>query len=276
VTTLGIIGFGNFGRFMVQHLRPRFSIRVHDRLDVADEAAQLGVKSAPLPEVAASEVVVLAVPVQNMDEVLRELRGVPRLPELVMDVGSVKVKPLDLMSRYLPRRVQIVGTHPMFGPQSGRHGIAGLKIVLCPLRTRRLSRIRDFLGRELRLEVMEMSPEVHDSEMAYIQGLTHWIAKALREIKLPDLGLATPAYRHLLKIEENLREDSAALFRTIQSENPFAAAARAELLVKLREIEREVTALGGDGELELQDAGDESAPSGPPRRRVSGRRRSAR
>jgi prephenate dehydrogenase len=273
MTTLGIVGFGNFGRFMVNHLRSRFVIRVHDRLDVADEAAQLGVKSAPLPEVAASEILVLAVPVQNMEQVLRDLRGVPRLPELVMDVGSVKVKPLDLMARYLPKRVDIVGTHPMFGPQSGRHGIAGLKVVLCPLRTRRIARIRDFLAREMRLEVLEMTPEKHDSEMAYIQGLTHWMAKALREIKLPDLGLATPAYHHLLKIEENLREDSAALFRTIQAENPFAAKARAELMAKLREIEDEIAALVAG----VEDAAEgpaEEEPARAPRQRAVRRRRS--
>jgi prephenate dehydrogenase len=257
MTTLGIVGFGNFGRFMANHLRTRFTIRVHDRLDIADEAAQLGVKSAPLPEVAASEILVLAVPVQNMEEVLRDLRGVHRHPELVMDVGSVKVKPLDLMARHLPRRVEIVGTHPMFGPQSGRHGIAGLKIVLCPLRTQRLARIRDFLAREMRLEVLEMTPEKHDSEMAYIQGLTHWMAKALREIKLPDLSLATSAYQHLLKIEENLRDDSAALFRTIQAENPFVAGARAELMAKLREIDREIAALTAS-RVEAEDADEET------------------
>jgi prephenate dehydrogenase len=272
VTTLGIVGFGNFGRFMASHLHGRFNVRVHDRLDIADEASQLGVKSAPLPEVAASEILVIAVPVQNMEEVLVGLRGLPRLPELVMDVGSVKVKPLDLMARHLPKRVEIVGTHPMFGPQSGRHGIAGLKMVLCPLRTRRLARIRDFLSRELRLEVLEMSPEKHDSEMAYIQGLTHWIAKALREIKLPDLSLATSAYQHLLKIEENLRDDSAALFRTIQAENPFAAGARAELLERLRELDREIAALTAAVAEAEAEAGDESylrAPTPAVRRRRS-------
>jgi prephenate dehydrogenase len=272
MTTLGIVGFGNFGRFMCTHLRSRFNIRVHDRLDVADEAAQLGVKSAPLPEVAASEILVLAVPVQNLEEVLRDLRGVPRLPEVVMDVGSVKVKPLDLMARYLPKRVEIIGTHPMFGPQSGRHGIAGLKVVLCPLRTRRLARVRDFLAREMRLEVLEMSPEKHDSEMAYIQGLTHWMARALREIKLPDLGLATPAYHHLLKIEENLREDSSALFRTIQAENPFAAKARAELMAKLREIEDEIAALVAD--VSEADGPAEEDVAGAPRQGAVRRRRS--
>jgi prephenate dehydrogenase len=161
----------------------------------------------------------------------------------------------------------------MFGPQSGRHGIAGLKVVLCPLRTGRLARIRDFLARELRLEVLEMSPEKHDSEMAYIQGLTHWMAKALREIKLPDLGLATPAYHHLLKIEENLREDSAALFRTIQAENPFAAKARAELMAKLREIEGEIAALIEPSELEGAE-GDGLQHEYAPPARVERRRRS--
>ena len=275
MTTLGIVGFGNFGRFMCNHLRARFNIRVHDRLDVEDEAAQLGVRSAPLREVAASEILIVAVPVQNMEDVLRELRGQPRLPELVMDVGSVKVKPLDLMARYLPKRVDIVGTHPMFGPQSGRHGIAGLKVVLCPLRTKRLARIRDFLTRELRLEVLEMSPEKHDSEMAYIQGLTHWMAKALREIKLPDLGLATPAYQHLLKIEENLRDDSSALFRTIQAENPFASKARSELMAKLREIDRDIVQLAQAAAAAQADKEADDRPVAAPARRRRSVKKSA-
>ncbi|MEE2777219.1 MAG: prephenate dehydrogenase [Acidobacteriota bacterium] len=238
--SLGIVGFGSFGRFMTEHLRAHFDIVVHDRRDVAARAAELGVRSGSLVETAACEVVVLAVPVQDMEGVLTELGGLARLPGLVLDVGSVKTRPLELMPRLLPDSVEIVGTHPMFGPQSGRDGIGGLKIVVCPLRTTRLGSIRDFLADELGLEVIEMSPSDHDREMAYIQGLTHWIAKALREIKLPDLGLATPAYRHLLKIEEILREASSALFRTIHNENPFSEAARAELLLRLREIEAEV------------------------------------
>jgi len=83
-----------------------------------------------------------------------------------------------------------------------------------------------------------MAAADHDREMAYIQGLTHWIAKALREIRLPNLHLATPAYRHLLMIEEILRDDSLELFRTIQRENRFAHEARTELHSRLLEIEQ--------------------------------------
>jgi hypothetical protein len=97
------------------------------------------------------------------------------------------------------------------------------------------------------------------------------MAKALREIKLPDLGLATPAYQHLLKIEENLRDDSAALFRTIQAENPFASKARSELMAKLREIDRDITELAmaaAAAEDEVADA-DERPIAAPVRRRRS-------
>ncbi len=235
---LGILGFGSFGEFAAQHLRSHFEVTVYDRRDASVRAREAGVAAASFVDVVASEVLVVAVPVQDMEDVLRRVAGCPRLPEIVVDVASVKVKPLDLMARLLPSSIEVVGSHPMFGPQSGRDGIANLKVVLCPLRTTRLEKIRSFLRDRLSLKVLEMTPEAHDGEMAYIQGLTHWIAKAIREIKLPDLDLSTPAYRHLIKIEEILRDDSDALFRTIQAENPYASSARRELLEKLREIEK--------------------------------------
>ncbi len=128
----------------------------------------------------------------------------------------------------------------MLGPQSGRDGIRGLKVVVCAHRTTCLDRVLSLLQEDLGLRVLEMTPEAHDAEMAYVQGLTHWIAKALREIKLPNLDLSTPAYRHLLAIEAILREDSDALFRTIQAENPFAAQARRDLVAKLRDIAADI------------------------------------
>lgn len=137
----------------------------------------------------------------------------------------------------------------MFGPQSGKHGITGLKVVLCPVRGR--SGLRHFLETVLALEVLEMTAEEHDRQMAYIQGLTHWVARALREIHMPDLQLATPAYRHLLSIEEILRQDTDALFLTIQRENPFASEARDELRTRLVELEQWINAASqprGDSE----------------------------
>ena len=242
--SIGIIGLGSFGRFLVRHLGPRFDVQVWDRRDLSAEAAALGARWTDLEGCAGCDIVIPAVPVQDLDELVVDLA--PRLAAdaLVVDVASVKVKPLRILEQRLPRQVQYIGTHPMFGPQSGRAGIRGLKVVLClperPVDSERVEAVRAFLASDLELQVIEMSAEEHDSEMAYIQGLTHWMAKALREIHVPDPALGTVAYRHMMKIEENLRDDSDDLFLTIARENPFAAEARKELRERLREIEEAI------------------------------------
>jgi len=242
--TIGIIGFGSFGRFIAGHLGTRFDVRVWDRRELEAEATDRGVRWASLDACARCDVLIPAVPVQELDSLL--VHAVPHLGErsLVVDVASVKVKPHRILERRLPAGVEFIGTHPMFGPQSGSEGIEGLKVVLClpgrPVDPRRVAGLRGFLTADLGLEVLEMSAEEHDAEMAYIQGLTHWMAKALREIHVPDPALGTVAYRHMMKIEENLRHDSDGLFLTIARENPFAADARRELSERLREIEESI------------------------------------
>ncbi|MXW00071.1 MAG: prephenate dehydrogenase [Holophagales bacterium] len=242
--TIGIVGLGSFGRFLVRHLGARFDLQVWDRRDLSTEAAALGARWTGLDACAGCDIVIPAIPVQELDRLIADLA--PRLAPgtLVVDVASVKVKPLRILEHRLPRKVQFIGTHPMFGPQSGRGGIRGLKVVLClperPVDSERVNAVRTFLESDLELQVLEMTAEEHDSEMAYIQGLTHWMAKALREIHVPDPALGTVAYRHMMKIEENLRDDSDDLFLTIARENPFAAEARRELRERLREIEEAI------------------------------------
>lgn len=240
-TQIGWIGFGAFGRFAVPHLKADFDLVVADHVDVTDAALELGVRSVPVAEAAARPVVVLAVPVQNLDALLEQIGPHLAADALLIEVASVKVRPAELLAGRLPEGRRFLGLHPMFGPQSGRNGLAGLKVVICrpsergPRETE-LQCVKQRL-QSLQLDLLEMDAADHDRDMAYVQGLTHWMAKALREIHLPDLRLATPAYRHLLKIEEILREDSLDLFLTIQRENPFAESARRELEEKLRQIE---------------------------------------
>lgn len=56
-----------------------------------------------------------------------------RVGEITLDVGSVKMEPAQAMLEGLPDHVEIVG-HSLFGPQSARGGISGLKIAICPVR----------------------------------------------------------------------------------------------------------------------------------------------
>ena len=73
---------------------------------------------------------------------------------------------------------------------------------------------------KLKLKVFIRTPEEHDKQMAYIQGLTHLIARATNAIKIPDLELKTVPYHHLLGITETIKYDSLDLFLSIQKENP--------------------------------------------------------
>ena len=103
---LGVIGFGAFGRFLADHLGPYFEVVVTDRCDRSELAASRGSKWGSLGEVADQRLVILAVPVQELESLLREISPRLRPGTLVVDVSSVKVKPAALMSRLLP-----VGVH---------------------------------------------------------------------------------------------------------------------------------------------------------------------
>lgn len=234
---VGLIGFGEFGRFMVEHLKAHCNIFVYDKRNLYDAADDYGITVGDLSEVASKEVVILAVPVQFLEELLLEIKEYVQPSALIVDVSSVKKKPLELMEKYLPDSVEIVGTHPLFGPQSAKNGIEGLKIVLCPLRTNSEDKIKNFLSKKLKLEVLVKTPEEHDQQMAYVQGLTHFIGKAVNEMDIQGGDVNTLAFEKLLEIKNMLKDDSWDLFLTMERENPFAAEVRRGFLEQLEMIE---------------------------------------
>jgi prephenate dehydrogenase len=126
------------------------------------------------------------------------------------------------MTELLPSHVDIVATHPLFGPQSAKAGLQGLRLVVCPVRGDRHEKVAAF-GRSLGLTVTVTSPEEHDAEMAYVQALTHLIGRALVNIGIPDEQLKTQSYQHLLELCGLIGADTFELFTAIQTQNPFAA-----------------------------------------------------
>jgi prephenate dehydrogenase len=52
----------------------------------------------------------------------------------VLDTCSVKSHPAAVMGRLLGPDVSALATHPMFGPDSAGNGLAGLPMVMCPVR----------------------------------------------------------------------------------------------------------------------------------------------
>lgn len=169
--SIGIIGLGAFGRLMAQHLRQHFRLCAYDpALLPGSVDDRHGVMLTSLPAAASCPVVVLATPVNQLEDTVQAIRPYLRPGSLVLDVGSVKLVPVEIMMRGLPEHVEIVATHPLFGPQSARDGIKGLKIAVCSIRGGQAPRVAAFLHKTLGLKVIMTTPEAHDREAAMGPG----------------------------------------------------------------------------------------------------------
>lgn len=233
---VGIIGMGVFGRFMAEQLAPYLDVVVWSR---TKRDAPGGTRWADLEEVAAQPVVIVSVTVQAMEETLKRIAPHLRPGALVADVASVKTVPVQIMQQYVPKHAEVLATHPVFGPQSGAKGIAGLKVVVWPVRIKheRYEAVQRFLREQLKLEVAEMAPEEHDREMAYVQALTFLIGRALGAMDIPEARLTVPKYEYLREIKKIVAGDTPELFETIQRYNPYAAEVRQRFERELDNIE---------------------------------------
>ncbi len=230
---VGLIGLGAFGRLAASHLAPHLELVAHDPAVASLE----GVTVVPLAEAAACPIVILAVPVQAMAEVCRDIASLLRPGALVLDVASVKLEPMAAMRASLPVGIRILGTHPLFGPQSAADGLAGQSVVLCPEPGVDPARVANFLRDELRLEVHISDADTHDRTMASVQALTHLVSKVITDLDLRSAPYTTRSYDLLTQAAELVAGDSDALFRAIERHNPYAADLRARFFQAARALD---------------------------------------
>jgi prephenate dehydrogenase len=228
VRSIGLVGFGAFGRLIAEHLFPYFPLVAFDPAVNAGEHRHGHVRFGTVAEVGRSDLVVLVVPVGELSSAISMLRPHLRPGSIVVDVGSVKVRPIAVMQAELPPFVDIVGTHPLFGPQSAKGGIKGRKIALCPVRGRSAQRIAAFLRHVLKLEVHIVTAEEHDRQAAIVQGVTHLVAKVLVRMEPLPTRLTTASFDHLMRATDMVRHDAASVFLAIERDNPYAAEVRAQ------------------------------------------------
>jgi|JI8StandDraft_1071087.scaffolds.fasta_scaffold130861_2 prephenate dehydrogenase len=235
--TIGIIGFGSFGRFMASHLLPYANIIAYD-----PKASATGLESVTLLQevdgLSQAQVIIFAVPLSGLPAACEQVKNHLRPDALVIDVTSVKEAPLAILKEHFPNHA-LLGTHPIFGPVSGKDGIAGMRIVVCDEscdETKKEKAIA-FLRNQLLLEVIEMTAREHDEEIACVQGLTHFIGRALSAMNIPDSKIATRSYQHLQDLVALLKQDSFELFKTIENGNPYTKEVREEFVTTLKGLE---------------------------------------
>lgn len=228
---VGIVGFGRCGRLAAEVLSRDRRVVVTDVRDLSADAKALGIAWGDLAAVASRPVVVLAVPIRALPEILAA--AVPHLePDaVVVDLASVKSKPVEWMEARLPAGVARVGTHPLFGPDSVReHGLEGQRIVITPVRGHEAAADRvTRAARALGLEPIVTTPEDHDRQMARSQALVFLVARAVRSAGLGTAELGTPTERRVGSALRLVDDDSRELYEDILVLNPWAAEAAAAL-----------------------------------------------
>lgn len=229
--SVGLLGFGAFGRLLAGYLAGHFALVINDpALAAGDPLSLPGARAGTAAEAATCDLVILAVPLAALRATARRIAPHLRPGSIVLDVTSVKVAPAAIMLAELPAFVDIVGTHPLFGPQSARNGLRGHKIAVCPVRGRSAPRIAAFLRRGLGLQVCFTTPEEHDREAAVVQGLTHMVAHVLVQMEPLPRRLTTASFERLMEAVEMVRYDAPGVFLAIEGANPFAAEVRERFL----------------------------------------------
>jgi prephenate dehydrogenase len=236
--TIGLVGFGRFGKMAYDHLRGQGEIRVWTRS--TEKLAGLP-EAASFEDVARCDVVVLTVAISAMEETCRRLAPLLRQDQIVVDACSVKVWPVAVMKRALPESVSILATHPLFGPDSGGSGIRGLKIVLCPVRIadEPYRHVFHFL-QSLGLIVIEATPEEHDRQAARSQAVFHFLARAFQALGWGGEPMATPGPEAFFRQIDAVQNDTAQLFQDLQRLNPYSAECRRQLIQALTDIDQDL------------------------------------
>ncbi|KAL7469973.1 hypothetical protein ACHAXS_010221, partial [Conticribra weissflogii] len=142
--TIGIIGFGRFGQFIAKSFTKYGDVIGTSRSDYTAIANDMGAKYIPLSDLERFvmeenlDVIVVAVSIVSFEDTIKDL--VPLLKKrmevmgarscpLIVDVLSVKEHPRNIFLDLLPEKCDILCTHPMFGPDSAKHGWQGQTFV---------------------------------------------------------------------------------------------------------------------------------------------------
>ena len=300
--TIGIIGFGRFGQFMARTFVKHGRVVVSSRTDYSDIAEGMGVTYVPLSNPTAFfkenlDVVIMATSIVSFEETLttfalelrnfmeakaeieEQLADFPediqphsrKRPPLIVDVLSVKEHPREIMLNVLPEDCDILCTHPMFGPDSGKFSWQGLNFVY--ERTRidgitfgnsassesneslsrrssveyieRLDRLERFLSiwEEEGCKMVELSCKDHDSYAANSQFITHLMGRILGEQGLQSTPIDTKGFESVLKLVGSTTADSFDLFYGLYKYNQNSMDTIIKLQSSMEDVVRKLKAM---------------------------------
>jgi len=228
-------------------------------------------------DVVDTDVLLISVPIDITGDVIERVGPEMRKGSLMMDITSVKKVPVEMMSRVTGEGVEILGTHPLFGPSA--KSICGQTIIFVPVAERvgalyrRVYKLFERSGAKIEI----LSAEEHDRLMSVLQGLTHFVLIAFG-IALKELdfdverarAVMSPMYEILMDFVGRILHQDPRLYALIQlnfemgeiHKTFLAVANRLYELIAASDIEgfiaemRNAKAHFGDTERAMRDSDD--------------------
>ena len=231
---VGIVGLGLIGGSLGMALRRLGGtvevVGLTRTAEAADAAERLGAVDHASAEVAildSSDVIVVATPIDAIEEVIDRIAPLTVAGTVITDVASVK-RPVRRWARRLPEPGLLLGGHPVAGKaQSGIDAadpalFRGEPWIFTPLEAQSL---RPFDGWLKLVEAIGarpvfLSPEAHDRQMAYLSHLAFVASSAFAETirSHADPSLGGPGYRGMVR----LAGGDASMYTSILRENQDA------------------------------------------------------
>jgi len=231
---IGIIGFGRFGKILAKILKKSkkiSEIEVSDRVNKQKEAKIIGLKFSKLEDTLKKDIIILAIPISKLEKFLKKTNHKFKNSQIVMDVCSVKEYPVKLMKKYLPKDVEILASHPMFGPDSVKYGLKNLQIAFWPVRIKKKNyQIIKDIFKDFGLKIIEIPPKEHDRQTAISLCFVHFLGRSIEKLNFKMPKIQTYGFKKLMEVAENVKNDTRQLFLDIQKYNQFAKKQREKFL----------------------------------------------
>jgi prephenate dehydrogenase len=223
-------GYGKMGRWIANFLLKDSKVvilygRDREKLLAAGNGLSADIETNLAQAVNNAGLVIVSVPIDSFTGVIEQLKPCLTSGQIVMDVTSVKVMPVNVMHENLDN-VTILGTHPVFGP--GARSARNQNFILTPTNDAEKAiaeKVEDNLVEKGGIVTM-MSPEEHDHLMAVVLGLSHFIAIASADVLLgfeqlqKMKAIGGPTYRVLLTLAESVITEDPELYASIQMNLP--------------------------------------------------------
>ena len=148
-------------------------------LELVDEVMNLD------DAIAASDVIILAIPVDKLVDLLPSLMDKIE-NQIVVDLGSTKNQSIEAIKNH-PKRGRYVATHPMWGteysgPQAAvRDAFENKAVIICNAEDSDADALEWVKGmyKKIGMHLLEMEAKAHDLHAAYVSHISHITSFAL-------------------------------------------------------------------------------------------------